>query len=428
MRLLRHAIPQGASMRLRFPYFHSLFLALLFGLLLVPLAGADVVNNPNPAAESSTLESLLAEIKSNGEHWALTGTAAGSFGIFGGNPNCNDPWQTTFAVGQLRNVLLLVFIVAIALTLLYMLGQFFQAPNLIATVKEEFFQISLMCAQVFALFFLFQGANMWYAIQVNPNAFPADPVAAGIYNPAVNPSIIDVAMAYSRLMIYKMTTELSSLAIFNSVLHTLYSSTLWFGVTWRAMWSFNLGPELKPLIDILSSSMQFLGIALNEWIVHLVTLCLIKKWTWGIYVPLAMMLYMVPHTRSAGAALLAIAFSLSLIYPLMFLSSYEVYRMTSGGLIGGDVAVRSFFQDSGILKFSLVAIAAAFMTAGVLMPLLAEAGIQVVFDLVRNSVYYVVIISILLPFLNIFITLTAAREFARAFGANVNFLAFLQLI
>src|SRR3989344_1114512 len=362
-----------------------------------------------------------------GREWAEEGTpppATSEFSVADVG-QCSDPWQTTFAVGQLRNVFLIIVIVSMALGILYMVGQFLQSPKILATVKDEFFQLLQMSTIVMSLYLLTQGADMWYAFNTQGIDL-GDPVAQRLYDSS--PTIIDASMAYSRLMIFKITSDLSTLAIFNSVIHTLYTSTLWVGINFRTMWTFNLGPALKPIIDILGTTMQFLGVAIGEWMLHLIMLCLIKTWRWGLLFPLSMILYMIPHTRSAGSALFAIVFALEMLYPMMFVANYEIYRLTSLTLLDNEYLVGQFFETSGLQGLSLLTVVLTFMMAGVLMPFFAGASITLMFELIRNAIYYFVIISLLLPFINIFVTLTFAREAAKAFGANVNFMAFLRLI
>ena len=382
-----------------------------------PIAGPEAGNY---------LDETMHAIRQEGGAWICSGTA-GAKTLFSllESGSCEDPWQDTFGIGQMRNVFALILVVSMALGGVYMFGQFLQSPRIIAMAKDEFFQLLFMGVIVTGLYINLQGGNMWYAFRIDTNDID-DPTAVSIYGNS--PTIIDAAMAYSRLMVYKITSDLSSLAIFNAIIHTLYTSTLWVGVNFRAMWTFNMGPVLKPLIDILGTAMQFLGVAIGEWIVHIIMLCLIKKWTWGVFIPLGMLLHIFPHTRSAGIALISLMFALSLIYPLMFVANYEIYRITSSTLLDNEYLVKEFFDNSGLKGIGLLALVMVFMMAGVLMPLFVGSGLTLSFELIRNAVYYVMVISLLLPFINIFITLTSARELARSLGGNINFLSFVKLI
>jgi hypothetical protein len=203
---------------------------------------------------------------------------------------------------------------------------------------------------------------------------------------------------------------------------------MWFGVTWRAMYSFNLGPVLKPLIDIVGSALQYLSLGISEWLLHIVTLCLIKRWTWGLFIPLSVLLRAFPYTRNAGEALFALSFSLALFYPFMFIFDYEVHKIMKDNIVDPEKALNSFMHRSGILSVVGVTIVMMLFTAGVLMPFFLGGALNLAFELVRSAVYYIVILGIFLPFLNIFVTLTAAKELAAFFKVDVNFMAFLKII
>ena len=68
------------------------------------------------------------------------------------------------------------------------------------------------------------------------------------------------------------------------------------------------------------------------------------------------------------------------------------------------------------------------LVGSILVPILIGGVISLVFDIVKSAVYYIVIVSIILPFINIFVTLTAAKEIARFFGSEVSFTSFVKLI
>jgi hypothetical protein len=203
---------------------------------------------------------------------------------------------------------------------------------------------------------------------------------------------------------------------------------MWFGVTWRAMYSFNLGPVLKPLIDIIGTALQFLSLGISEWMLHIVTLCIIKRWAWGLFIPLGMLLRSFPYTRNGGEALLALTFALVIIYPFMFLFDYEVHKVMQGNLVDASSAVSSFIHKSGILAVFGSVLIIMFLMAGVFMPFFLGGALTLAFELIRGAVYYIVIMSLLLPFLNIFVTLTAAKESAAFFKVDVNFMSFLKII
>ncbi len=240
--------------------------------------------------------------------------------------------------------------------------------------------------------------------------------------------MIDASMAFARLMVAEMVDNYGLLVIYNMVIHTVYSSTMWVGVSFRAMYNFNLGPVLKPIIDILGTILQYLSLAISEWMVHIVMLCFIKRWTFGLFIPLAILLRSIPYTRAAGEALLALVFALATIYPFMFLVDYEAHKLMQWNLTDGRVVLSSFIAKSGIFSIAIPLVAIALLAGGVFIPFFLSGAISIAFELIRSSVYYIVVMSMVLPFLNIFLTLTLAREWAKFFNVTVNYLSFLKII
>ncbi len=311
-------------------------------------------------------------------------------------------------------------IIVFGITIVYMVGQLLNLPQLTALAKDEAFQTAMTFIRVFFIIAAVWSGQLWYSFST-----PADDP---IYGSPGSHSMIDAAGAFARQMVVEMVDSYSMLVMYNMVIHTLYSSTMWIGVTWRAMYSFNLGPVLKPLIDIVGMALQFLSVGISEWMMHIVMLCLIKRWMWSLYIPIAMLLRAIPHTRGAGEALFALAVALALIYPFMFLLDYEVHKIMSLTLIDGENAVSTFIHDTGILGVAASVVVVMFLMAGVFIPFFLGGALNLAFELIRNAVYYVAIMSFFLPFVNLFITLTAARETAKVFNVDVNYMSFLKII
>jgi hypothetical protein len=308
-----------------------------------------------------------------------------------------------------------------ALAGLYMLAQLLQSPNLVAIVKEEAYQAGVSVIRIVFLWAMVVAGQTWFSLAIGTGADP-------IYSNPANNTMIDAAMAFARLMVSDMVGHYGMLVLYNMVVHTIYSSTMWFGVTWRAMYSFNLGPVLKPLIDIIGSTLQFLSLGLSEWMLHIITLCIIKKWSWGLFIPMSILLRAIPFTRNGGEALFALVFALVIFYPFMFLFDYEVHKVLQHNLVDPSSAMSSFIHKSGILSVFGSVLVVMFLMAGVFMPFFLGGALTIAFELVRGAIYYIVILSLLLPFINIFITLTVAKESAQFFRVDVNFLSFLKVI
>ncbi len=397
-------------------------LALLAAVLLVVLAGAALAD---PLTDDMNKQTSTLQNEGNAFIQAAqsaAGTVPATFtSVFEAfDPGfCGNDMFTANPSWVAATVIALVML-AFAIGVLYMFGQLMQMPGMLALAKDEALQMLYTVLRVVFVFGVLFAAQSWFSIKTSGATGP-------IYNSA-NVNMIDASMAFCRSLIVEMVTNYSNLVMYNMVVHTVYSSTMWFGVTWRTMYSFNLGPVLKPLIDIIGMALQYLGLGISEWMFHLVVLCMIKKWAWSLFIPIAIFLRALPQTRSAGEALFAITFALALIYPFMFIVTYETHKLMAGNLVDSTQALQSFVQKSGILAVAGSTLIIVFLAAGVFFPFFLGAGLNIALEMVRNAVYYVVIMSLLLPFINIFITLTAAREFAKFFNVDVSFMSFIKVI
>jgi len=416
----------------------TITLALFVLLLLSQPCMADASSgssNPNDNTFKGYFDDTVSTVQNTVSDFVSAGSAAGQggrqtfnmvFDNFKPADNCGNNWLGASQTGAqliietwIAPTITAIMIIVIGIALIYMAGQFFSSPQLIAMAKDELFQTGLSVLRVMFIIALLLSGDTWYSLA---SAGSRDPIYSN------NPVIIDTAMAFSRQMVGDMVTNYSMLLIYNMVIHTIYSATMWFGVTWRAMYSFNMGPMLKPIVDLLGSSLHFLSLAITEWLMHVITLCFIKRWMWTFFIPVGLLMRAFHITRNAGEALLALSFALAFIYPLMFLIDYEAHKIMAHNLVNPEKVLSGFINKSGIMNVAGPIVIVMMLMGGVFIPFFLGGALSVAFELVRNSVYYIVIIGLFLPFLNIFVTLTAAREIASFFRADVNFMSFLKII
>ncbi|HIH22244.1 TPA: hypothetical protein HA238_00785 [Candidatus Micrarchaeota archaeon] len=314
-------------------------------------------------------------------------------------------------------------IIFLAIAVLYLVGQALQSPQLLSIAREEWWQTLMTIFLAVFIIGIMVTMNIWFTIKISPGSELAEDA---IYKQTT--SIIDAAMIYTQYMTYQIASNLSSLLLFNMWLHTLYSATIYVGITFKAMFSFNVGPVLKPIVDIVGIVIQFLSATLVEWVAHFYILCFTKRWVFAIFVPAAMLLRAFPQTRSAGTALFALVFSFVIVYPVMMIMNWEAYKLTSPVVLPSDTLLENFFTSTGLFGAGITAIILGMLVGSIAVPILIGGVISLVFDIVKSAVYYIVIVSIILPFINIFVTLTAAKEIARFFGSEVSFTSFVKLI
>lgn len=397
---------------------------LLLTLLVFSLAFAS--DDFNDYADST-----LDDIKSEGDDFVDAGTVvsdtvptffSSAYSAF--NPgNCGDSWATNNPYELISTFIgpsvFMAMIIAFSLASLYIFGVFLQLPNIIAIAKDEGFQLGMTFLRILFLVGIIASVNWWFGVST---AGASDPIYSK------NPLMIDAAMAFARKMVVEMVEHFSSLLLYNSVLHTLYSASFSFGYSWPNSFTFSLGPVIKPIVDAVGLSLQFLSLGISEWLVHIITLCFVKRWMWGVFIPLSMLLRVIPPTRGAGEALFAVSFSLAIFYPLTFLLDYEAHKILEPNLSDSRSSVKLFFKESGLFSVLTSVVILMFFMGGVFIPFFLGGAVSLFFELLRNSVYYIVLMSILLPFINIFITLTASREIARVFQVDVNFMSFMKII
>jgi len=336
---------------------------------------------------------------------------------------CGEDWVVYHPEIIVNTWLLPAFFVAMiiifAVTILYMGGQALQSPKLIAMAKDEYYQSIVTIVRVVFIMGMILAGNTFYSL-----------AAAGTDDPIYenSPDMIDAAMGFARLMVVEMVQNYGLLVMFNMAIHTIYSSTMWVGVSFRAMYNFNLGPVLKPLIDIIGTALQYLSLAISEWMVHIITLCFIKRWTFSLLIPVAMLFRAIPYTRNAGEALFMLIMAMALLYPFMFIFDYEAHKIMSHYLVDVSEGLSTMIARSGLFAIGGTILVIALLAGGVLFPFFFGGAINIAFELVRTSAYYIVMMGMLLPFLNIFVTLTLAREWAKIFDVNVNYLSFMKVI
>lgn len=314
-----------------------------------------------------------------------------------------------------------VIIVLFAITVIYLFGHLLQMPNMIAFAKSEYFQAGFVIVQVVFNMGAVAAGDMFFRLMTQ-NVPPNDIVYHG------KTLMIDAAIAFSRLMVFEISKNYSGIVLFNMVLHTLHTATMYVGTNFRSMYNFNLGTALKPFMDLAGIGLQTLSLALVEWLVHIIVLCFIKKWTWTIFIPISIFLRAFPQTRQVGVALMMLSFALSFFYPIMFILTYETHKLLSPYLVDPFITVRNIATQTGFFTNTAMILAMALLGGAAIVPVIGNIAILALYDLFKNIVYYVIIMSLVMPFFTIFITLTVATEWAKAAGVGVNYMSFLKII
>ena len=307
-----------------------------------------------------------------------------------------------------------LLIVAMVTALIYMAGSLFQLPALLAMAKQELTEMGVT-AIVAILFITFLATSSF---------IPQSLFGFDVFNSATQ---------YSVRMLEKVSTYSALLITANIALNSVYTLYVPLGPIRKAM-TVQLGPALRPLIDGVSFSLQFLITTYGEWSVFMFLFCFIQKWFLVFFFPAGLFLRSFPQTRGGGNALIGLAVALSTIYPLMFhfdalifdkqfpdtslFSSVEAFYGAAKAII-----LQLTIGGAGSIFFSLSLI---YMSPFLVTTILMAA--YLFWGMIWDVLHLIVIFSILLPIMNIFVTLSLAREISRALGTELSLSAFAKLI
>jgi len=411
--------------------------ALKILLMMLLLFSFSFAEDDDDNEMGSYVDSITQKLEDTGSEFVKVGkigiTGAGSamesmFSAFE-TGDCGEVWATDETVNAwlYGPAILAMLVVTFVIAIVYIVGQFMNSPQLIATAKDETYQIGITAARVLFIAVAIIAANFWFAVTTHD---ATDEVYASVCDDSGchNKDMLEAAMAFSRKMVFEMTRTYSGLVLFNMIVHTLYTATMWVGTDFRSMYNFNLGPVLKPFIDLIGMGLQSLSLALGEWIAHMITLCFIRKWAFTLFLPVGILLRAMPPTRDVGEAIFMLVMALGTIYPFMFLVDYETHKLLEPYLVDPMTQVRAMASKMGLFTIAGISLGVMLVGGGVIVPVIGGVVALGAFELMKNAVYYVIIMGVLLPFLNIFITLTLAREWAKTFNVNVNYMSFMKII
>lgn len=339
-----------------------------------------------------------------------------------------------FRSTAIKNSFIALFISILFISLIYMAGSFFQLPNLMALAKDELNNVATTALFVMLI------SGFFVSVSLSNYVFGVD--------------IYKEASLYTYKIMYQTSKYLTWYTLANNFFNLVYTVYLPLGSIRRSV-GIGLGPMLKPLIDISSYTLRFLIVAYGSWVIFGYTFCFISQWFLPFFLPLGIFLRSFAPTRGAGNVLIALALSLSLIYPFMFYINSLIYNMQfsyfeqrSALPLFKETLLYGFsiFFGLGILgavsskdpqspsygKFlekikAFSSIAALIFFSGTIIVTFGTLAIFF-YELFEEVAYLIVVFSLILPVLNIFITLTFTREIALLLGTEVSISGLVKVI
>ncbi|GEM_PF-1792454 len=288
-------------------------------------------------------------------------------------------------------------------------------------------------------------------------------------------SQIDIAQRNVIMIRDTMITEFTLMTSATAVLSLIGNITPYLRPAGIIGISFSLQPAFRPIFDGLGITLSMMTIAIGEWFAHEFMLCFAKTRMLAFIMPIGIFLRTLGGgIERGGNVLIAIAIGLFFIYPFMInVTTYSIavffdnqfedefgnialpqqtadgsYRPSCWAIdtVTGDqyqpcfftLIVKSAVKDlgrtiienpegstlSGIIIFAII----QFFTGSIIATTLLEALIFFLYAVFKASVFYIVIVSILMPLFNIFITLTAIKDMAAALGTDIDLSALEKII
>ena len=266
-----------------------------------------------------------------------------------------------------------------------------------------------------------------------------------------------------------MSYEFATMTAITASLSTLLNITPYFRPAGIIGISFSLSPAFRPLFDALGLMLSLLSVAVGEWFVQIWLLAFIKTRMLSIFVPIGLFLRAFGLQRG-GDALIAIAIGFFFVYPFMLnvsaiaIQNYlqSEFSGTSSVVEASDGSHYSSFDECIDHTSASTSAAVCFFklsTAGALGyvkslvvdqfgigPSLLLAGLVQLFTgalpaaigvsfmifymmaLIKASLFYILVVSLIVPLFILFITLTLIKEIALFLGTHMDFSAFEKLI
>ncbi len=271
-----------------------------------------------------------------------------------------------------------------------------------------------------------------------------------------------------------MAYEFATMTGITASLSTLLNITPYFRPAGIIGISFSLSPAFRPLFDALGLMLSLLSVAVGEWFIQIWLLTFIKTRMLSIFVPIGLFLRALGLQRG-GDALIAIAIGFFFVYPFMLnvsamaVQSYLMSEFTGAGTLVGasdgswynsfdecidhstkmnalvpGSATACFFKLStiGALNYvksmtdSIGGIGPSLLIAGLVQlftgALPAALGVSFMafylLALIKASLFYILVVSLIVPLFILFITLTLIKEIAQFLGTHMDFSAFEKLI
>lgn len=378
-------------------------------------------------------------------------------------------WLLPLAVSAVLSVLIIVA--------LYLLGKFFNDPKVNAMVSKEIYQI---VANIILIFFI-----LFLLVFINGQIAKAIQVVHGLDDPVT----LQQAACYYTLSVRDAIALDISVATFTmGVMNSAASVHLPFVPMTLKAFDLSLEFFYGTLASMLDMLLKTYSLAYGEWVVKAPFIQFFSTTLIEVILPIGLIMRNFSGLRRAGGAIVAMSLALYFIYPAMlYLNSlmisewynvsfenivrygrspetrygiFQIFPYYFGiGFATFESALREFFNlnvlspfaSMSILKLSTAYVKAIlglmtlsigtvmlkttkfYMLGVILFPILTASltisTFYMIFKiLLIRIVSMMLIVSIILPLINISVTLTAAKDISRFLGSEISFASLVSLI
>ncbi len=344
------------------------------------------------------------------------------------------PWFSAV----LAALLLSFFIVSIA----YMAGSLFSLPEVLAWAKNEFFQTAAMAMMLGMLLLFFSFLDSFLIPSLTQTA------VGGPYNlggppglPTPSSNIMTAAQNYVEKVMSVLSIQLTTMLYFQVAIGRFEFMML------RLMPGgvgiiISIGSLFTPLLHFIGFTLNMLGMAMWSVQLQFAILRFADQYMFFLFLPLGIIFRSFPFTRAIGGAFIAIALGLYVVYPLTFILNMSVlndhyehstqvsdlftkftYKVTQLDLPQGGIAMDPFNFAWYMLKMIFLGGLSMLFIPTILLSQLIGGD-----SILQDVAFSVTIYAIVLPLVNVFMTLTFTRAISQMLGADVNINSLTRLL
>jgi len=383
-----------------------IFVLFALSLLILPLAYSQQISSNYPAPSNlSQIEQLTSQ-----EKIQEMVDATARLG------KCEEPESMldVFGLSYLAMVVVIFFYTAA-----YLGGKLLNYPITDAILRIKIDEVATTVFIIFAISFLYAFVNS----------------SGGYY-------YLNEAIEYNQKILKHVLGNIGIFTIFSTIIYILSSFTIYIpiipGVT-LIKFTISIGPALKPIVDMIFQSSNMLAVIVIEWTTMGAILCMIKTWWLSFILPLGVLFRSLSITKDAGNTLIALAIGMYFLYPLLLTINYDIYEMQIGkaatsGITNYDLflgQVKNFFFGEAptvLIGIILAGILALYTRGAFAIAIIITWLLWLLQNTLLDTVFLIFIVSMFLPALNVFITLTFVMELGKLLGTDINVSALTKII